>query len=217
MDEFERAKGGLMAKFKLTGSLATSNMTLFDESGRLSQYTDTSQILKMFYTIRLEFYEKRKAMLVDKLQVEQRKLSNKARFVEEVCAGDLVVSNRKRSELLADLQERNYELFDGQQKQTRKTSDDSSDSENEDSVIDESPSDAELARGYEYLLGMKIWSLTWEKAQELRRKLEEKTEELEVLRATEPKSLWLHDLEEIELALDEREAGLQQAAAEVSG
>ena len=206
LDEFETAKGGLLAKFKLTGSMATSNMTLFDKHGRLSRYDTTTDILNYFFPIRLEYYGKRKDMLVSKLEIEQRKLSNKARFVEEVCSGDLVVSNRKRAVILADLQERNYELFDG------KSKNDIADSEDEASTVDESPTDAELAKGYEYLLGMKIWSLTLEKAQELRQKLEEKTQELEALKAMEPTDLWLNDLEDIEIALDERDANLDQAA-----
>jgi len=77
-------------------------------------------------------------------------LENKARFVEEVCKGELVVSNRKRKELLHDLNERGYNLFP---KDGKKESEDGDD---EDETVEENASDAELSKGYEYLLGMKV-------------------------------------------------------------
>ena len=55
---------------------------------------------------------------------------------------------------------------------------------------------------------MKIWSLTFERAEELRRQLAEKTEEVGTLEATEPQTIWLNDLEAIEEALNERDVEL---------
>ena len=75
---------------------------------------------------------------------------------------------------------------------------DTDDDEEED---DDTSSDAELAKGYEYLLGMKIWSLTFEKAEKLRQELGEKAKELEELQGTEPSQIWLNDLDAIEAAL----------------
>ena len=80
-------------------------------------------------------------------------MDNKARFVEEVCSGEFVVSKRKRGELLAELVERGYELSS---KDEDEASESESNEENEESdVLDEDTPDAELAKGYEYLLGMK--------------------------------------------------------------
>ena len=76
-------------------------------------------------------------------------LSNKARFIEEVCSGNLVVSNRKKVELLNDLQSRGYDLFN---KANDRHDNASSDDEDEDSA-----SVSDLSKGYEYLLGMKLW------------------------------------------------------------
>ena len=149
------AKGELEKVFKLTSSISTGNMHLFNKEHRIVNYATPEKILDEFYDLRLEFYEKRKACLVEKLQKEQKMLSNKARFVEEVCAGTLIVSNRKRADILGELQERDYDLFN----KNEKTSEDTDEEEEEEEDL----SDAELAKGYEYLLGMKIWSLTYEK------------------------------------------------------
>ena len=206
IDEFEKSKTGLLGKFKLTGSISTSNMHLFNTNGFITKYDAPQSIMKEFYGVRMDFYVKRKALLVEKLGVEQRKLSNKARFVEEVCSGELVVSNVKRNVLLHELKSRDYELFG---KDTTSSSEDESDDEAE--TVE---SDSELAKGYEYLLGMKIWTLTYEKAEELRRQLEEKTHALAELEATEPSTIWVRDLDAIEEALNERDGEIAKAAAE---
>jgi DNA topoisomerase-2 len=80
-------------------------------------------------------------------------LDNKARFVVEVCSGELVVSNRKRSELLAELFERGYELSSKDEDETSEF--ESNEEDEEADMLDEDTQDAELAKGYEYLLGMK--------------------------------------------------------------
>ena len=233
IDEFEKFKGGLNGKFKLSTSISTNNMTLFDDQGKIHKYKTSLDILGMFFHHRLEFYLKRKAMLLEKMSKELTVLDNKARFVEEVCKGELVVSNRKRKELLNDLKERGYDLFP---KDAKKATDEE---DEEDGSVDESPSDAELSKGYEYLLGMKseymevecyyaiiihafileyishrfsliliiisVWSLTFERAEELRRQKAEKAEEVEALQATSPESIWLSDLDAIDEALNERD------------
>ena len=204
IDQFEKEKNGLYGKFKLTGSLSTTNMHLFNTEAKITKYDDPLEIMSVFYTLRIEYYNKRKENLVGKLEAEQKMLANKARFVEEVCSGDLVVNNRKRSDILADLQARGYDT-------NTKYADnkDGEDSQAEDA--DESATDAELAKGYEYLLGMKIWSLTYEKAQALRNLLEEKSQELEILKETAPTQIWLNDLDAIEAALDDRDADIASA------
>lgn len=128
--------------------------------------------------------------------------SNKARFVEEVCKGELVVSNRKRNELLHDLQEHGYDLMS---KDEEKKVDEE---EEEEDAVEESATDAELAKGYEYLLGIKIWSLTFERAEELRRQKADKEMEVEKLEGTSPEAIWSADLDAIDEALDERDVDI---------
>ncbi len=51
---------GLEEKFKLTKTLATSNLVAFDRHGRLHKYNTVEEILEEFYSYRLQMYEKRK-------------------------------------------------------------------------------------------------------------------------------------------------------------
>jgi len=209
IDAFEKTpKGGLHAKFKLTNNLSTSNMNLFNPEGRITKYLSPEAILQQFFGIRLDYYSRRKDLLLKKLKYEQKMLTNKARFVEEVCSGDLVVSNRKRKDILHDLRDRGYDLMDKEQDGNGISDTD------EEADVEVEQDDSTLAKGYEYLLGMKIWSLTYEKAEELRRQVAEKNQQVDILTATSPSQIWCNDLDEIEEALDDRDKELRQQELE---
>ena len=51
---------GLEQKFKLTKSIATSNLVAFDPEGRITKYAGVEDMMKEFFSLRLKFYEKRK-------------------------------------------------------------------------------------------------------------------------------------------------------------
>ena len=157
IDSFENTKaGGLLKAFKLMTSISTKNMTAFDKEGKIRQFETSLDILKEFFNERLVFYIARKDILLDKMQRDLSMLENKARFVEEVCEKKLVVSSRKKVELLAELNEKGYDLFPknakeleaaAEEEETNEETDEDGDNEEEDT-----PS-TELAKGYEYLLG----------------------------------------------------------------
>ena len=64
---------GLEEKFKLSKSIATSNLVAFDVEGRITKYATVEDIMKEFYGIRIKFYEKRK---VSKSAFSMRNLTN---------------------------------------------------------------------------------------------------------------------------------------------
>jgi DNA topoisomerase-2 len=51
---------GFEETFKLTKSMATSNLVAFDAEGRIHKYESVLDIMEEFYIVRLKFYEKRK-------------------------------------------------------------------------------------------------------------------------------------------------------------
>ena len=59
----------LEESFKLTQSIATSNLVAFDGQGRIQKYANELDILEEFYHIRLDFYRKRKVSVRDYLVV----------------------------------------------------------------------------------------------------------------------------------------------------
>merc|ERR1719272_1664016 len=58
---------------------------------------------------------------------------------------------------------------------------------------------------YDYLLGMNLWSLTYERVEEIKKQLRAKEQELDALQRTSIEDLWDRDLEALSVALDEAE------------
>jgi DNA topoisomerase-2 len=106
-----KEKGILQKKFKLDGSIATTNMMMFDMNGMIRKFENPSEIMEQFYEVRVEYYGKRKVYLMSTLTESWEKLDNKVRFILRVIAGQLVVSNRKKTELLNELQTTGFKLF----------------------------------------------------------------------------------------------------------
>ena len=89
--------------------------------------------------------------------------------------------------------------------------DDASDDEDAPKAVEEPDDLKTLAKGYDYLLSMRLWALTRERVDALRGELSEKDGELRTLMATATTDLWLTDLQALEEQLDiddaKREAG----------
>jgi DNA topoisomerase-2 len=156
-----RDREALLKKFKLVTTKSCGNMVLFGRDEKLRKYGSVVDILEDFYEVRLEFYEKRKAWLEATLAAEVAKLTNKARFLEEVISGVFIVNNRRKDVIVEGLAGRGYLEIDG---------------------------------GYDYLLGMPIWSLTVERMEKLVAERDAKVEELRIMQGRTPKDLWRVDL-----------------------
>ncbi|KAK9070925.1 hypothetical protein SSX86_009493 [Deinandra increscens subsp. villosa] len=172
---------GLLKKFKLTTTLNTSNMHLFDANGVIRKYDTPEQILEDFFHLRLDYYEKRKKALLLQLEKASLKLENKVRFIREVGEGTIVVFNRKKADLCAELKVKNYTPLP-----------------NEPGAVDH----VEEGSEYDYLLSMPIGTLTYEKMQQLSNERDTKKAEFAELTKTPPKSLWLKDLDALSNQLD---------------
>lgn len=175
LSDIAKTQGGIVKKFKLESSLSTSNMHLFDAAGHIKKYENPKEIMEEFYGIRLDYYGRRKEAMLQKLRDQIKLLSNKARFVLSVVEGKLVVNNRKKQELLEELIAEGYDQIAPKTKK-KSDSEDSNESEEEDINV------ADASRGYDYLLSMKIWSLTKERVDNLRAELQEREQEYTVLK-----------------------------------
>lgn len=102
---------GLEEKFKLSKTIATTNLVAFDPEGRITKYATVSDILKEFFAIRLKYYEKRKQHQLSEMQKDLDKLTNQARFVQMIIDGKLVVSKKKKPILIAELKEKGFKAF----------------------------------------------------------------------------------------------------------
>ena len=197
-------KEGLHKKFKLTSSLSTSNMHLFDSQSHIKKYDTPEQILSDFFELRMETYKERKVFMLAKLQKEWSKLSNRARFIQMVVDGELVIAKKKKAALLLELLGLGFDQFGKEQKeQTAEEADAEDDSE-------EGPAEI-IPGGYDYLLGMPMWSLTMEKIESLTEEATVKKAELTLLESKSLETLYEENLEGLEEGLEQFEEAVQLA------
>uniref|UniRef100_A0A182VUE5 DNA topoisomerase 2 n=1 Tax=Anopheles minimus TaxID=112268 RepID=A0A182VUE5_9DIPT len=220
--------GGFHRAFKLTSSISTASMNAFDDKNYLKRYAHANDIFLEFYTIRLEYYGKRRTYLLGMLQAEADSLSDKARFIMEKCSGTLVVENKKRKALIDELIKRGYRADPIQEWKRRvQTSDEDQEEEGEGEEEEEQEdvkpgkSTAKSAKGpvdpekafqkltdvkkFNYLLGMSMWMLTEERKNEILKQRDQKLAELKALEAKTPQVLWIDDLDVLSRKLDEVE------------
>lgn len=137
--------------------------------------------------------------MLDNMESELLKLDNRVRFILNVVEGKIIVNNRKRAELFLELKQKGFTPFP-----KKKTVEEVIANENEDT---DSSEDTEIVKGvqasdYEYLLSMAIGTLTLEKVQELCAERDKLNNEVDELRGSSPKSLWLRDLDALDKQLD---------------
>jgi DNA topoisomerase-2 len=88
--------------------LGTTNMYLFNERGQISKYASAVDIIKAFCNIRLTYYQKRKDFLINALVKDTALIENKIRFIKAVIAGEVIVHEKTKSELINYLEEGEY-------------------------------------------------------------------------------------------------------------
>ena len=168
-----RLKNDIENVFKLTDTKYTNytNMHLYNSGGIITKYENVEQILHEFYMIRLAFYVKRKEYLLRVLQHELDIYQAKIRFIEEFIDGTIDIMRKEDEEVQSILEERNYPKFGS----------------NENTTVEEF--------SYDYLLNMKIKSLTKKKIEELKGLFENKQSIYNDLSVKTEKELWKDDLD----------------------
>ncbi|KAJ8613066.1 hypothetical protein MRB53_037118 [Persea americana] len=182
---------GLVEAFRLSKTMATTNLVAFDRHGRIHKYATVLDIMEEFYHVRLDLYSKRKAYMLGEMQKELEKLSNQARFVKMIIDGELIVAKKKKAALVAELLARHF-------KPIPKIADAKKEGEFE-MVVEEEESEEDKVPGandFDYLLGMAIWSLTQERIDRLMKQIGDKETEIDTLIRESPTDLWTHDLDE---------------------
>ncbi|KAL8496050.1 hypothetical protein ACS0TY_019960 [Phlomoides rotata] len=195
---------GLQKKFKLTNSIGTTNMHLFDPNGVIKKYDTPEQILEEFFHLRLEFYDKRKKAMLAIKENDMLKCDNKYRFILCVVEGSIIVSNRKKADLCIELKEKGFTPFPAK----KNASDVNIAGATDDTEETEDSTEVKIGKGvsstdYDYLLSLAIGTLTIEKLQELREERDKLVQQVEELKHSTVKSLWLKDLDELEKKLVE--------------
>ncbi|KAK1778558.1 DNA topoisomerase [Copromyces sp. CBS 386.78] len=185
-------RDGLVEKFKLTKTVATTNLVAFDTRGKIHKYENPQEIMEEYYHYRLNLYGERKKHWLKVYHADYRKLQNQYRFISEIIENKLIVSKKKKSVLVQELRERKYEAFppksDGRNVKSPDEELGAAENEDEEDAVGG-------ARDYDYLLSMPIWSLTFERLDKLKQQIAAKKAEYDELDALSEKDLWCRDLD----------------------
>ena len=98
----------LEKQLKLTNTLSTSNMHLFDPKHRIVHYKTTEEIIDTFVSVRRRFYQKRKNHLLGVYNDAFRKLSEKTRFMRLVMDDSIVVFKNNHKNIAAQLKKQSF-------------------------------------------------------------------------------------------------------------
>jgi DNA topoisomerase-2 len=164
-------KSGEIEKYlKLSTTISLSNMTMFNVSNKLIKYDTVYDIIEEFYIHRREIYEKRKAYHTRVLENNVNIIKFKVKFIEGILSKDIQIERQKKDKIIARLIELKF---------------------------------PKLARSidnpdvsYSYLTDLPLWSLTFEKIEELKKELEDTRRVLDEYKKLTVNDIWLSELDE---------------------
>jgi DNA topoisomerase-2 len=88
--------------YRLESRLSTTNMMLFDPSGRVKKYT-LDDIFEDHYHTRYSLYQKRKDHMLDEMRTKLGDMENRAKFVAAVVDGRLVITKREEDVIISEM------------------------------------------------------------------------------------------------------------------
>lgn len=154
-------------ELQLTSKINLTNMHMFDERNMIRKYANVIEIMQHFYDVRYQYYIKRKDFLLQDLDREITLLQQKVRFLDCVIRREIDVGRSTVEELELLLQERQFLPL--------------STSENH-------------APSYDYLIDIKIRTITVDNFQRLQQLLDQKMEEHQIILTTSIEDMWKHEL-----------------------
>ena len=159
-------------KYQLYKKYSITNMHLYSPEGHIKRYDTTEDIMRDYYHVRLELYQKRKEYQLSNLEHQLKLISNKVKFILMVVEKKLDINNKKRCEIEEKLEIEKFQKIGATKTATNVS--------------------------YDYLLTMPIYNLTSEKIEELRKQQDEKQAEYNDLNGRTPVSIWAKELDVLE-------------------
>ena len=166
--------GKLESYLKLNTSISLNNMHLYGTDGKLTLYETIHDIIEEFYVDRLEFYKKRKAHYINVLENDVNIIKYKVKFIEDIFDKKIKIEKQKKEVIIERLVELKYPKL----------------SKNVNNID----------KSYSYIIELPLWSLTYEKIEELKNQLADIRKVLDEYKNKTEEELWLGELDEFEMA-----------------
>ena len=173
LEELEKNKGdydcnGVEKLLKLYTTNTTTNMHLFDANDKLQKFDKVSDIIDCYYDVRLKLFQTRKNYMIDSLERELMRLTNRAKYIQENLDGTIDLRKKNKEQVVEMLQTKGYDtMSDGKDNET----------------------------SYKYLIKMPMDSVTEENVEKLNKEHGGKASELEIVKSTSINKMWLDELE----------------------
>ena len=103
----------ILKDFKLTGTINTTNMHLFDAKGNIKKYNSPKEIVKDFIDVRLHHYDLRKKHQLKKMSLELNVLTQKINFIRLIVNEELIIYKKKKDVIVSELKKRKFGMVDG--------------------------------------------------------------------------------------------------------
>jgi DNA gyrase/topoisomerase IV subunit B len=137
---------GLEKILKLTTTISTTNMHMFNAESKLHKYTSIEEIIEEFYVTRMKLYEVRKDALITDMNKLLVKLSNRARYILDMLSGTIDLRKKTNKQVQELLEGMKYATIDGEFKYLIKMPMDSVTEEHVANILKEkADTEAELA------------------------------------------------------------------------
>ena len=170
-------------EFKLVKPMSLNNLVLYNTDFKLTRYNSPLDIIKEFYKYRLVYYSKRKESLLNKYSHKKNILDNKIRFIQEQIDDILILYKKKKDIVIKELEQSNYIKITNKEGNTP---------------------------DYEYLLSMRMDSVTEEKLNKLKEDFEEISNKITILDSKTNKNLWEEDISEFTEKFDIYQSKLEK-------
>ena len=165
---------------KMSKPVRTSNMVLFNEDHRLQKFNSVDEIIDQFCRVKYEYTVKRKARLLKDWINDLTLNENRKRFISEIINKDLIIFQRDEKDVITDMEKADYYKYNKKQ--------------SEDDDQDDQEDDGKRETGYDYLLKMHMRSFTKNKIGEIQKEIDRLTKNINTLKKTSEKQIWLNDL-----------------------
>ena len=153
---------------KMSTTVSTTNMHLFDADRKLHKYGSIEEIIDAFIVTRLDVYHKRKAALVAAMRCLLVRLSNRARYILEVLSGAVDLRKKTNQQVVEMLEGFRYDKIEGDYKYLIKMPMDSVTEEHVAKIVQEK---ADTERELEALLGTTVEQIWLRELEQLDREM----------------------------------------------
>jgi len=111
--DLEKLDDDKLIKMLKLEEFETENLTTLDENGKLKIFDCALDIIKYFVNFRLQYYQKRKDFLLNKLEQDVRTLGNRGKFIKLILDGKIKINNKPKTEIINQIELFKLDKIDG--------------------------------------------------------------------------------------------------------